>query len=297
MQFTASCIENKDPSVIAFPTDVQLQGISWCRDWRFNIDGAFETSSLSALHHFASGTQPPIYTADLEGRLLPLQGYKAGTIVHIDDFQQEIRSEIDWNLILRVWEHAAGVEGSAMQQAFGWTTIADCWSVGLLNWKQRIIRGSEDEQNKEDEAYKEVVRNACINRRFFVTDDGKCSFRLCYLKKDDMICILFGGKTPFVIRRCPARRKTRALHGAREEKAGRHYKIIGEAFVDGLMYYDGSMEDDLGTGNVLPEWIHRVAAVKTTPSSLISTPPPPHPTAYFVEGLNADYAQKRAMLS
>ena len=39
------------------------------------------------------------------------------------------------------------------------------------------------------------------------------------------------------------------------EHEGRvYYKLIGEAFVHGLVYYEGSMEDSIESGEVLTSW-------------------------------------------
>ena len=37
-----------------------------------------------------------------------------------------------------------------------------------------------------------------------------------------------------------------------------YHKVIGEAFVHGLMYYEGNMKDDIGSGKVVPKWFHLV---------------------------------------
>jgi hypothetical protein len=35
-----------------------------------------------------------------------------------------------------------------------------------------------------------------------------------------------------------------------------YYRLVGEAYVDGLMYYEGSMEEDIKSAKIVPEWFH-----------------------------------------
>jgi hypothetical protein len=75
------------------------------------------------------------------------------------------------------------------------------------------------------------------------------------LKKGDTVCILLGGKTPFILRKCndkaSVKRRSKKMGGT-----GTLYKVIGGAFVYGLMYYEGSMEDDIDKGEVVTGWFH-----------------------------------------
>jgi hypothetical protein len=91
------------------------------------------------------------------------------------------------------------------------------------------------------------------NRRFFVTKSGKFGMGPWNMKKNDIVAVLFGGKMPFVLRRCAAPRGNRKLP---DYKPREYYKVIGEAYVDGLMYYEASMEDDIASGKVVPQWFH-----------------------------------------
>ncbi len=63
---------------------------------------------------------------------------------------------------------------------------------------------------------------ACGGRRFFKTKKGYFGLGPRYMKDEDVIVVLFGGITPYVLR-----------------KMGEHYAIVGECYVHGLMNGEG----------------------------------------------------------
>ncbi|CAO2649679.1 Nn.00g009710.m01.CDS01 [Neocucurbitaria sp. VM-36] len=267
LQFTISCLEhNKNLTAIVLAAGTELQGVSWCRDWRFTNDGSFETDGLTThppanRKYAASGTQPPIYQADISRRLLSLQGYVVDTIDKVGSFHQDIRpSGVDWDLALRGWERVAGGyldadPESESRQAFNSTITADHWTVEPMDWRERIVR-RRPPKNEEDKEYKTTIDRACINRRFFVTKDGKFGLGSWNLKRGDKVCILLGGKTPFILRQCDDRTARREEADAKGDDVKKFYKVVGESFVHGLMYYEGSMEDDLKSGKLVTDWFH-----------------------------------------
>lgn len=62
------------------------------------------------------------------------------------------------------------------------------------------------------------------------------------------MCILVGGKTPFVIRPCDLPQGDVTGLG--------YHGGVGEVFVDGLMYYQGSVPNDIEVEEVVPAWYH-----------------------------------------
>jgi hypothetical protein len=38
----------------------------------------------------------------------------------------------------------------------------------------------------------------------------------------------------------------------KKEESPSYHKVVGEAFVDGLMHYDGSLGDDIASGQITP---------------------------------------------
>lgn len=68
------------------------------------------------------------------------------------------------------------------------------------------------------------------------------------VRKGDKGYILSGGKTPFILRSCGP---------PRGDMTGRiFHTVIAEAFVNGLMYSQGSLQTDSEEGKVGPEWYH-----------------------------------------
>lgn len=58
----------------------------------------------------------------------------------------------------------------------------------------------------------------CAGRKLFSTQNGSLGLGPGVLKKGDICCILFGAPVPFILRRL-----------------GEHYKLVGEAYVQGIM--------------------------------------------------------------
>ena len=81
--------QNRDLTAIAVAPGVQVQDVSWCRDWRYHHDGSFKSVSFSTQStndrlYSASGTQTPIFMVSVEHRLLSLQGYDADIITRTE---------------------------------------------------------------------------------------------------------------------------------------------------------------------------------------------------------------------
>jgi hypothetical protein len=139
MQLTISSLEhNKTLTAIALAAGVELQGISWCRDWRLNWGNIFEVLWFSTYPpptgpYTASGTQPPVYSIDYQRRLLSLQGYESDTVARVGSLNQSIRSRrMDWYTALLSWERLAGghlPEGSESKAAFDRTITAGHWII------------------------------------------------------------------------------------------------------------------------------------------------------------------------
>jgi len=87
----------------------------------------------------------------------------------------------------------------------------------------------DDEEFYRNKENCNVIDRACMNRRFFVTRKGYMGLAPATAQKGDLVCILFGGNIPFILRR-----------------VGPGYELIGQAYVHGIMAYDdGEMEMDI----------------------------------------------------
>lgn len=267
LQFTVSCLRhNQNLTAIVLATGTELQGVSWCRDWRFTHDGSFEARFLSTHGPYgkgysASGNHLPVYEADIPSRTLSVKGYEVDVVDRIGGFHMQIGPQnVDWDLALRGWEHVAGKlleddPASESRIAFNKTITADCWTEEPLDWRKRITGRRSTPKNESDKSYVRRLEDACISRRFFVTKNGRFGLGPWNIKKGDTACVLLGGKTPFILRACK-NVVTKARGNEKSAGKGTYQKVIGEAYVFGCMYYEGSMEDDIKSGNVVPTWFH-----------------------------------------
>lgn len=62
-----------------------------------------------------------------------------------------------------------------------------------------------------------------FRRRFFITAKGNLGSGPSEMEPDDKICILFGAKTPFILRRLASTTSPR-------------YQLVGHAYVHGIMH-------------------------------------------------------------
>jgi hypothetical protein len=77
------------------------------------------------------------------------------------------------------------------------------------------------------------------NRKFFVTEKGYMGIGPNSMQPTDIVCVLFGGKTPFVLR---------------PTSTPNEYLLLGECYVYGLM--DGEAMDAYERGEIESEWFH-----------------------------------------
>ncbi|KAJ6200611.1 heterokaryon incompatibility protein-domain-containing protein [Bipolaris maydis] len=208
IQFTESCmIHKKNLDILGFASGVELNGASWFRDWRLTYDEpyTFKTKRLLNLE--------PSRPFSASGPIQPMFQIDRGLRVlavagcHIDTIKKN-------------WNHT------------------HCWRVEPVDWRTRIKPQQEHSHDDEGRDYRLTVRNACTNIYFFMTKDGRFGLGPPSLEEGDTIAVLLGGKTPFILRPCVNRRS------AKIPSATYYYKLVGEAFVDGLMYQDGSLQDD-----------------------------------------------------
>jgi hypothetical protein len=73
-------------------------------------------------------------------------------------------------------------------------------------------------EHEKSTAFSPELQNTCIGRKLFGTKDGYIGLGDDTLKADDLVCVLFGGKMPFILRR---------MEG--------YYKFIGECYLHGIM--------------------------------------------------------------
>ncbi len=130
-------------------------------------------------------------------------------------------------------------EMTSMEMGEATSIAADltCLHWDLHNELRRIagddteIKGSELLYGR----FLERIRQCCGHRRLFVTSRGYMGFGPWNAEVGDKVCVLRGGKTPFLLR-------------VRREQQG-EYTLVGESYVYGIMEGE-AMEGEDGEGNM-----------------------------------------------
>jgi hypothetical protein len=68
--------------------------------------------------------------------------------------------------------------------------------------------------------YSKSVAGACNQRKIFATDKGYFGLGPPVLRGGDLVCVMFGGAVPFVLR---------------DRKGGQGYDLAGKCYVQGMM--------------------------------------------------------------
>lgn len=84
-----------------------------------------------------------------------------------------------------------------------------------------------------------ILNLVLTNRKFFVTEKRYMGIGYKSMQPTDIVCVLFGSKTPFVLR---------------PTSTPNEYLLVGECYVYGLM--DGETMDAYERGEIESEWFH-----------------------------------------
>lgn len=77
----------------------------------------------------------------------------------------------------------------------------------------------------------------CFQRRFFITRRGRFGLGPAETRHGDRVCVLLGSPVPFILRSSGVHRKD-------------HYTFVGQAYVDGVMHYQGDLRQDIQDGKI-----------------------------------------------
>ncbi len=108
-------------------------------------------------------------------------------------------------------------------------TLLEYWQrfvSASMNRRVGLMGRSYDRKIKDLDRDKQVVRSwrrifagYCWDRRFFLGSDGRMGLAPSDAREEDLLCVPFGCPCPMILR-----------------KVGTQYVVVGEAYVDGLMY-------------------------------------------------------------
>jgi hypothetical protein len=102
------------------------------------------------------------------------------------------------------------------------------------HWEDEEIPESSPQITAEHNMvkYKLMLKRATESRRFFVSTKGYVGLAPFHAEAGDLICILFGGQIPFILRKCSETHpKIQYIFGGE----GNAYLFIGESYVQGIM--------------------------------------------------------------
>ncbi len=96
-------------------------------------------------------------------------------------------------------------------------------------------------------------KRAAVGRRFFVSKKGYIGLAPAIARPNDLICILLGGQTPFILRKYedgkqPNQQQLQGIFGG-----DYLYQLIGESYVHGLM--DGEAYSESENGDELEVFV------------------------------------------
>ncbi|KAI3316945.1 heterokaryon incompatibility protein-domain-containing protein [Xylariaceae sp. AK1471] len=284
LDFTIACLEEtKSLSIVALASGTAIQGTSWCRDWRIPNDGfglsPFEFFSGYDIYnpskdYSATGTSvPQVVVVDLnpKRRVLKVKGFELDIVSRRGACQYNSgnRPMRRWSYTLHEWEHIAGGPWSpsshdvSLSEAFNRSIVADRWPRGpeegenVVDWRTEV-NALDSNTIPRDDSYAMALSCAAINRRFFVTRSGGFGLGPMNLQSGDVMVAILGSSVPLVLRRVNhiksgREQKTGAGAPARGIQAEEFWKVIGEAYLDGAMYYGGDIDADIRDGRVAIE--------------------------------------------
>ncbi|RDW56831.1 hypothetical protein BP5796_12898 [Coleophoma crateriformis] len=119
------------------------------------------------------------------------------------------------------------------------------------------------------EAYEKARDDACVLRRFFITQDGYMDLGPPELRVRDEVNIMVGLQVPAVLRRykaSPVTDEQEQVEVERQEEGdyiatergaadSNDYSYIGQAYVRELMFYDGDLGEDIRQDRIILEEI------------------------------------------
>ncbi|MCJ1383201.1 hypothetical protein MMC17_006314 [Xylographa soralifera] len=231
---------------------------SWCPDWTTNSVGGLE------LYDFYNAAGDSTASAQrCSARTLKLQAiiFDTVTCVDSDPYDDTIDSEL-WQAYLRLrsWENLAKIpsDGDSPYPAGGsrnvafWQTVlmglkADrtrklqlsdldhykTWRAWLERYAQKGLKHRKaflktGSRNPNIRKHNQMLKQYPATRYFFLTEDGYMGLGPDQIEQDDVVCVLAGAKTPFILRAIDQRCEVCQIDQC-------CYRLKGFAYVHGIM--------------------------------------------------------------
>lgn len=106
-----------------------------------------------------------------------------------------------------------------------------------------------------------LLRIICTGRRLITTVDGKFGLRHAKAREGDLVCVLLGADVPYILRSSNHESGSTIFHSEPCRFSfvcnwRKHLRcclpalhlLIGQAYVDGSMFYDGDVAADIESG-------------------------------------------------
>ncbi len=266
---------------------------SWVPQWEYVFRTTISAWDFQECFSAARGLPRNMHITHKTGSLV-LQGVKAGEIAYVSDLMSDkpdlrlltssfLRGyfETDLGQCLYAVTLTAGMNPYGSQAKNNRSVQAD-----FIAYLQRDSRYSHDPKRPrrreltevsgttsgDASRFSEMAQRVCQSRRLFLTTNGYLGLGPDILRAGDVVCVLGGGDTPFLLRLFPehqadafSRRRSRSSRRSSasvqkgHESGTNRYRLVGECFVEGLM--KGEAIDAMASGIALqgpipPDLIH-----------------------------------------
>ncbi|KAF2144178.1 uncharacterized protein K452DRAFT_154350 [Aplosporella prunicola CBS 121167] len=248
-------------SAVQHGPEVEQTMPSWIPQWDRLFTHALAPAEYILLKNHSASIGLPTSQLRLEESILFAEGIEFDSIVSISDtFPDSTAFSTELWRIERLWRTMVFPlrkypSGTDLSTAFCWTITA------AKDWYGMLIEDKDTESHLEDFAafqrqhfsqpvtegpgdrgdvdrFAEAVSNACIWRRLFVTQKGYIGIGPPCLREGDVVCVLANAIVPFVLR-----------------QNGPYHKLVGEAYVHGIMNGEACRRPLWQRVEVRPFWL------------------------------------------
>ncbi|KAH8691072.1 hypothetical protein GQ44DRAFT_209800 [Phaeosphaeriaceae sp. PMI808] len=234
--FTRAYIEHyHDLRILSMMTESNHHGPTWCpnfsrkgREWSHSsgiisdpFQGKFSASGSRRVSTLLAHPDPLV---------LGIQGWLYDTVVAVGR-RGPLVEEDDFAPTLKAWRQLAKVnKHRVIRVAFNHVTSAgQGFSIGMS-----------------------YLFDMCLNRRFFITARGAYGIGPVQTRPGDRVCVLFGGDVPFVLRTSKSSHWLPRRIELKDEPWAYH-TIVGLAYVQGIMNYEGDINQDVAEKKLIVE--------------------------------------------